>query len=166
MLLIIIILPLSTLAKDPENPEITDQLNDTDLPALDIVSAWFYEKNDEPEYLYTALQVQSLNIYGNAVFSIRWKFETKEYVTGFNTYRLKDNVFRSGDPKRATYWQWNAMPKCEGTTDQETNTITWKVLKSNIGNPKKRRCIDNDKSNSYTRISHKFPVFHHRSRFS
>ena len=136
-LLFLIILPVSTLAGDHENPEIKDNPNDTDLPSLDIISAWFYEKYDEPTYLYTALEVQSLNLNLNAVFSIRWKYDLTEYVTGFNTYRFQNDVFRSGNPKKATYWQWNAMPQCEGTTDQATNTITWKVLKSTIGNPEK-----------------------------
>ncbi len=137
MLLTITILPLTTLAGDPENPEIKDELDDTYLPSLDIESAWFYEKSDEPEYLYTALKVKSINLKANAVLSIRWSYDGKEYVSGFDTYIFQEDVFRSGDPKRATYWQWKNMPECEGIADQTTNIITWKVLKSNIGNPEK-----------------------------
>jgi hypothetical protein len=127
----------SVLAGDEENPEILDEPDDTNLPFLDIESAWFYEKSEEPEYLYTALKVNSLNPRANTVISIRWDHDGTEYVSGFNSYRFRDHVFRGGDPKRATYWQWNKMPECEGTAGQETNTITWKILKSNIGNPQK-----------------------------
>ena len=146
MLLITTILPMTALAGDPENPEIEDELNDTYLPFLDIVSAWFYEKADEPEYLYTALKVQSINLKANAVLSIRWSYDGKEYVTGFDTYIFQDDVFRSGDPKSASSWQWRNMPECDGTIDRTTNVITWKVLKSNIGNPEKGDVLTNTRA--------------------
>jgi len=116
-------------------PEITDDINDTDLPNLDIESAWFYENPDEPEYLYTAIKLQSLNVKMSACISISWSFNGKEYVCGFDIYSWKENVFRSGDPKRATYWQWTSMPECEGQTDFDTHIITWKIPKENIGSP-------------------------------
>lgn len=146
MLLITTIFPLIVIAGDEENPEITDDLNDTNLSSLDIESAWFYENTDDPDYLYTALKIKTLNLETNAVFSIRWSYHGKDYVSGFETYRFRDDVFRSGDPKRATYWQWNNMPECEGTANQDTNIITWKILKSNIGNPEKDDVLINTKA--------------------
>lgn len=146
MLLTTTILPLTALAGDPENPEIKDDLNDTYLPFLDIVSAWFYEKADEPQYLYTAIKVQSINLKANAVLSIRWGYDGKEYVTGFDTFIFQKDVFRSGDPKRASHFQWIHMPECEGTVDRTTNVITWRVLKSNIGNPEKGDVLTNTRA--------------------
>lgn len=137
--LITTLFPLTALvsAGDEENPEIEDELNDTDLPSLDIESAWFYEKANEPEYLYTALKVKSLDLKANACLSIRWSYDGKDYVSGLDTYKFQDPIFRSGDPKRASYWQWMHMPQCEGIANQSTNIITWKILKSNIGSPGK-----------------------------
>jgi hypothetical protein len=148
MLLIALVSPITNivLAGDIENPEIEDELNDTDLPFLDIESAWFYENIDEPEYLYTALKLKSLNIKENTVLSIRWNYNEKDYISGFNSFKFRGHVFRSGDPKRATYWQWNTMPKCEGYIDQDNNIITWKILKSNIGNPKKDEVLMNTRA--------------------
>jgi len=146
MLLTTTILPITALAGDPENPEIEDDLNDTYLPFLDIVSAWFYEKADEPEYLYTALKVQSINLKANAGLSIRWSYDGKEYVSGFDTYIFQDDVYRSGDPKRASHWQWIHMPECDGTVDRTTNIITWKILKSNIGNPEQGDVLTNTRA--------------------
>ena len=97
MLLTATILPMTAFAGDPENPEIKDELNDTDLLFLDIESAWFYENADEPEFLYTALKVHSLSLKINAVYSIRWTYNGKEYVAGFDTYTFRENVFRSGE---------------------------------------------------------------------
>jgi len=138
----------SVLAGDEENPEIVDEINDTDLLFLDIESAWFYEEITEPEYLYTALKVNLLNPKANAVLSIRWSYNGKEYVSGFNSYKFREYTFRGGDPKRATYWQWNQMPECQGTIDQNTNIITWKILKSDIGNPKKDDVLTNTRASA------------------
>ena len=146
MLLTTTILPLTALAGDPENPELEDDLNDTYLPFLDIVSAWFYEKADEPQYLYTAVKVQSLNLKVNAVLSIRWSYNGKDYVSGFDTYIFQDDVFRSGDPKRASHWQWIHMPECDGTANRTANVITWKILKCNIGNPEQGDMLTNTRA--------------------
>ena len=52
MLLIITILPMTgtVMAGDEENPEIEDEAGDA-LGYLDVLSAWFYENPDEPNYL-------------------------------------------------------------------------------------------------------------------
>jgi hypothetical protein len=146
MLLLLAILPVSTLAGDPDDPEITDDLDDTYMPHLDIKSAWFFENPDEPQYLFTALEVKSINLKANAVLSIRWSYKGTEYVSALDTYLFKKDVFRSGDPKQASHWQWIHLPKCEGTINQETNVITWKILKSNIGNPGKDDILTNTRA--------------------
>ena len=53
---------------------------------------------------------------------------------------------RSGDPKRACHWQWIHMPECDGTADRTTNVITWKILKSNIGNPEQGDVLTNTRA--------------------
>jgi len=130
-------LPYIATGGDQDHPEIQDDIDDTDLPNLDIESAWFYEKNDEPEYLYTSLKIKELNPHANAVLTIRWSYNGKEYVSGLDTHKNRPDIFRSGDPQRATNRQWKAMPECTGIIDQETNIITWKIPKENIGNPEK-----------------------------
>jgi hypothetical protein len=139
-------LAIHVSAGDQENPEIEDELDDTDIPSLDIESAWFYEKTGEPQFLYTALKVKLLDLKANACLSIRWSYDGKEYVSGLDTYKFQDYVFRSGDPKRASYWQWKNMPECEGTVNQSSNIITWKILKSNIGNPEKGDVLTNTRA--------------------
>lgn len=146
MLFVTTVVTITASAGDPENPEIKDELNDTYMPSLDIESAWFYEKAEEPEYLYTALKIQSLSLKTNAVLSIRWNFDKKDYVSGFDIYKFQEDVFRSGNPKGASYWQWRNMPKCEGTADKNTNIISWKILKSNIGNPQKGDVLTNTRA--------------------
>ena len=149
-LLIATILPITgtILAGDEEDPEIVDGTGDTDLGFLDIESAWFYEKTDESDYLFTALKIKDLKEAFNAVFSIRWAYNDVVYVSGLSTYYYRDKEFRGGLRQRATYWQWKSMPECIGIFDQNTDIITWKMLKSNIGNPQKGDVLTNTEASA------------------
>jgi hypothetical protein len=145
-LLFTLLPPNISYAENTAEPQITDDQNDTPLPFLDIKSAWFYENPDEPQYLFTALEVQTICLKTNAVLTIRWNLNGKDYVSAFDIKAFQKDVFRSGDPKRATHWQWIHMPECEGTFDLTTNIITWKILKSNIGNPEKNDVLTNTRA--------------------
>jgi hypothetical protein len=136
-LLITILPPTLSAAEKSTDPQITDDQNDTALPGLDIRSAWFYENPDEPHYLYTALEVQTICLKTNAVLTIRWHYNGKDYVSALDIYPYQKDIFRSGDPQKATYWQWIHIPQCEGTYDLNTNIFTWKIPKNTIGNPQK-----------------------------
>jgi hypothetical protein len=128
---------MNGIAISKEEYEITDIIGDTDLGLLDIESAWFYENQDEPEYLFTALKIKDLKESFNAIFSIRWMYNNEEYVSGLDTFFYREKVFRCGLPQRASYLQWKNMPECEGNFDVDAGIITWKILKTNIGNPVK-----------------------------
>ena len=160
-LLITTILPITgtVIAGDEENPEIVDVTGDTDLGFLDIESAWFYEKADEPDYLFTALKIKDLKEAFNAVFSIRWTYNGVVYVSGLSTYYYKDKEFRGGLRQRATYWQWKSMPECIGVFDQNTDIITWKMLKSNIGNPQKGDVLTNTEASAVAGFPFSFIYF-------
>lgn len=147
-LFITIIFPINSIAGDQNDPEIVDNIGDTPLSLLDIEAAWFYEKADEPDYLFTAMKINFLKENYNAVFSICWSFDGKKYAAGVNTFYSRDTIFRCGLPKRATYFQWNRMPRCEGIFDTEEKVITWKILKSSIGNPQQGDVLTNTKANA------------------
>jgi len=147
-LLITIVFPLAVSAGDETNPEIEDELGDTPLSLLDIKSAWFYEIEEEPDYLYISMKILFLKENYNAVFSIRWSFEGDDYAAGVNTFTFRNTIFRCGLPKQATYWQWNKMPICEGDIDTEKGIINWKIPKSTIGNPQPGDILTNTKANA------------------
>jgi len=145
IMLIATILPISTtvFAGNVINPEIVDDVGDTDLVFLDIESAWFYENPSEPDYLYTSLKINDLKENFNAVFSIRWTFNGVVYVAGLDTFSYKSSEFRGGLRQRATFWQWKSMSRCDGTFDHSTNIITWKIPKNSIGNPQQGDVLTN-----------------------
>ena len=160
-LLITTILPITgtVFAGDENDPEIVDGIGDTLLGFLDIESAWFYEKTDEPDYLFTALKIKDLKVASNAVFSIRWTYNGVVYVSGLDTFYYREKEFRSGIRQRATYWQWKSMPKCIGIFDQNTDIITWKILKSNIGNPQESDVLTNTEASAVTGFPLSFIYF-------
>lgn len=137
MLFIASIFSMMVIAGDEENPEINDNIGDSDLIFLDIESVWFFEEQENPEYLYISMKMNDLKNNFSAVLSVRWTFNDIVYVAGLDTFYFRDNVFRSGLRQRASNWQWTNMPESIGLFDMDTNIITWKILKSNIGNPQK-----------------------------
>jgi len=137
MLFISSIFSMIVIAGDEENPEIKDDIGDSDLIFLDIESAWFFEEQENPEYLYISMKINDLKNDFSAVLSVRWIYNDVVYVAGLDTFYFRDNVFRSGLRQRASNWQWKNMPECLGLFDIDSNIITWKILKSNIGNPQK-----------------------------
>jgi len=126
---------LNVIAGDEENPEIEDDIGDTDLSFLDIEAAWFYEKQENPEYLFISMKFQDIKETFPAVFAVKWSYNDIVYVAGLTTYFFKQKDVRSGLYQRGSYWQWKSMPACDGIFDHHKNTFTWTIPKSNIGNP-------------------------------
>jgi hypothetical protein len=56
MLLITTILPITAMAGDENDPEISDTTGDARMN-VDIQKAWFFEDPATPEYLYITLKV-------------------------------------------------------------------------------------------------------------
>jgi hypothetical protein len=156
MLLITTILPLTAMAGDENDPEIRDNLNDQFGPLvehpsrirtqialillqtnsfdfIDINSAWFYENEFEPDYLYAALKIKDLNINTQrAIYTIHWKCNGVPYAVWSHLYNNGQNYSHSvGVDKRFNYrWQ-----DAEVTYDFDRNLVTFKMDKQDIGNP-------------------------------
>ena len=135
VLMMVSISSLNVVAGDEENPEIEDDIGDTDLSFLDIEAAWFFEQEENPEYLCITMKFQDIKETFPAVFAVKWSYNDVVYVAGLTTYFFKPQDIRSGLYQRGTSRQWKSMPTCEGVVDHTKNTFTWTIPKSNIGNP-------------------------------
>jgi hypothetical protein len=158
-LLITTILPMTgtVLAGDEENPEIEDEeqedwdifgplikypslfrfftlfgiLDIESFDVIDIVSAWFYENPDEPEYLCTAIKLEDLEfINQRTIYSVHWKYDGTKYGVGIHTHSNGQYIscFAGEDRTRELY-------ESVGSFDLENNIVTFKMLKEFIGNP-------------------------------
>jgi hypothetical protein len=137
----------SVLAGDEKHPEIEDRTRDVRLTGyfllwpqffvkhIDIVSAWFYEDSENPDYLYASLKLRDLN--GNtetleAIYLISWTYKENTYNAGLKIH--PDGIAYGGyiiDINNGERYE-----HCEGTLDEENNCIIWEVPKDIIGDPK------------------------------
>ena len=131
-------------AGDEVNPEIKDVPMDVKMfgvfsclpqyyfKQIDIISAWFAEENNEPEYLFISLKVRDLQDTSDpfeALYSVTWVYNHEPYQT---LLKIHDDGIFGGyfiiDPT-------GQLQSCGGTLDIEGNMITWKIPKDIIGNP-------------------------------
>jgi len=146
----------TVFAGDENDPEIKDNHNDQFGPLIeyptrmrtrialillqmdsfdfiDIDSAWFYEKELEPEYLYIALKLMDLKINSQrAIYSIHWTFDGLAYAVGTHLYNNGQNYscFVGLDKRFNNKWQ-----KAEATFNFDNNIIIFKIDKNHIGSP-------------------------------
>ena len=100
---------------------------------IDIDSAWFYENELEPGYLYTALKIKDLTINSQrAIYSIHWTFNGLAYAVGSHLYNNGQNYscLVGLDKRFNRNWQ-----DAEVTFDFDNDIITFKIDKNHIGNP-------------------------------
>jgi hypothetical protein len=141
--LVVGLVPQIVNAGDQNNPEITDPENDVLLfgqfagpmtnrllKHMDIHSAWFYEKSDEPNLVYVTLKLQDVKkIRLMGVYGVDWHYDGLEYAVILIFCHGKENY--SGIQIEGI----NFFPmKDFYTIDKEINTITWAVPKEAIGN--------------------------------
>lgn len=141
--LVVGFIPQLVNAGDQNNPEITDSENDVLLLGqfaspianrllkhMDIHSAWFYEKSDEPNVVYVTLKLQEVKktrLMG--IYGVAWHHDGLEYAVVLIFCHGKENL--SGIQIEGT----NYIPMEDFyTLDDEKNTITWAVPKEAIGN--------------------------------
>ena len=136
MLLITTILPSTVIAGDEDNPEIEDEINDTILKHFDIVSAWFHENTEEPDYLFISMKVTNLRRYWmGGAYLVEWKCNTGRYASSAILGTSIRENWRCGDYSDGENTQFTDLPPCEGSFDKSNNILTWKISKNQIGNP-------------------------------
>jgi hypothetical protein len=129
------ILPITVTAGDESDPEIVDGEDTAVFDYLDIISAWFYEKENEPDYLYTALKLKEINtLKFKQHLTVHWEHNGVECASSL--------VIGYGEPWYAFiagyghgFWFQEHYVEIEGNFDTETGIITCKIPKSIINNP-------------------------------
>ena len=82
ILLITNILPMTVIAGDEENPEISDEIGDA-FGNVDINSVWFSEKSEEPDYLFVHMKLNHMRLYKiQQTFAAFWEYKGIQYACG------------------------------------------------------------------------------------
>ena len=132
VLLTITILPKTNivLAGDKDNPEIEDNMGDCPIRAIDIISAWFFEDPQDPDFLYTAIKVRDLKytwIVTNYV--MYWYYNSTLYFSLLSTWGQGSNSLCSIVENGVL------LQQIAGSCDLENDVIAMKIPKNVIGDP-------------------------------
>jgi hypothetical protein len=127
----------SVIAGDEDNPEIIDNSNDTMMKHYDIISAWFSEIEEDPDYLVISLKVNSLKtLWMGGTYLVEWTSTSGRFASGSMIgLGLMKNSWRCGDYSKGDYTKYDELTLCEGSFDKIESIITWKIPKIEIGNP-------------------------------
>jgi len=152
MLVISIPFTLVASAGSEEDPEVVDE-EDTDVfNYLDIVSAWFYEKAEEPDYLYTAIKLKEINpFHPKQHLVVNWEHNGIDCASCM--------VIGYGDPWfifNAGYghgwWFEEHYVETDGEYDLETGIIIHKIPKEIINNPQKGDVLTKTRAAAFERF--------------
>jgi len=154
MLLITTILPItgSVIAGDENDPEIVDEPEDDVFDYLDIISAWFYENEDEPDYLFTALKIKEINpLHLKQHLTIHWEYNGVECASGMHIgYGKPWFDFSAGYGHG--WWFQEHYQRIEGEYNEETGIIICKIPKNMINNPQKDDVLTNTHALTFERF--------------
>jgi len=151
MLFITITFSITVLAGSEEDPEIVDELDEESVEYLDIISAWFYEKEDEPQYLFTALKIKEINPYHlKQHLSVQWEYNGEFCAAGLIIGYGKPWLYYSAGYGHG-WWFQEFYEEIEGDYDDETGIITCKIPKEMIKNPQKDDVLTKTRAETFQR---------------
>jgi hypothetical protein len=149
VLLITTILHITAIAGDENDPEIKDHIRDVRLfgylPFLlqsyfrhaDIVSIWFNEDSNNPDYLYISLKLRNLRTNTDsleAIYLVQWTHNDKMWEAVVKIHPT--GVYES--PHICRFYahdDYSDYYNVGCTFDVDYNIITWEIPKDKIGNP-------------------------------
>ncbi len=142
VILLVAISPMASIALY-DNHEITDDEGDTRFSYVDMVWGSFYEKRSQPKYLFVELKIADLKNRIGTVYAIHWYHNDIHYdVALHNGIMIPPQMFEHWS---CNYYNergkpidtWNDSYN-SGSFDLDTGIITWKILKSCVGDPQTR----------------------------
>lgn len=150
MLLITTILPITAMAGDEENPEITDLTGDA-FGYIDINSVWFFENEETPEFLYVSEKINGPKEFvPQQTFAVFWTHNNIEYSCGLGVgfrfvewERFDVVIYHDNDVE---------IIEVNGTYNLDTGIITCEIPKAIIGNPQTGDVLTGTWSNAFRRL--------------
>ena len=150
--MISILFPFSIQAGSEEDPEIIDETDNDVVDYLDIISAWFFEKEEEPEYLFTALKMKEINPYHlKQHLTVHWEFNGIPCASGLHIgYDTAWYSYCAGYGHG--WWFQEHYQEITGEFNEETGIIICKIPKSIIKNPQKGDVLENTYASTFQRF--------------
>jgi hypothetical protein len=141
MLLITTILPMTAMAGGEQNPEIKDKTGDM-FKHVDIVSVWFHEDDNNPDYLYVSFKVRGLldrTQMLEAIYFVDWNFQGNTYGADAHVFPTGVSPFTAGKLIVTGHGpsDYASYVLCKSIFDVYHSIMTWIIPKTAIGNPHK-----------------------------
>ena len=152
MLLVTTALSATVMAGDEQNPEIKDEVDNEVPDYLDIISAWFYENPDDPEYLFASLKLKEISyLRFKQHLTIHWEHNGVECAAGmFIGYGQPWFSFNAGYGHG--WWFQEHYVNISGEYDLDIGVFTCKIPKEVINNPKKGDVLTNTQAVTFQRF--------------
>ncbi|MFE3846098.1 hypothetical protein ACFL1L_04490 [Thermoplasmatota archaeon] len=151
MLFITITLSITAQAGSEEDPEILDELDEESVEYLDIISAWFFEKEDEPQYLFISLKLNEITPYRlKQHLSVHWEYNGEFCAAGLVIGYGKPWFFYHAGYGHGWCFQ-EFYEEIEGDYNEESGIITYKIPKEIINNPQKGEVLTKTKAETFQR---------------
>jgi len=146
---------INAIAGNMNDPEITDAAGDA-FGYLDIDSVWFYEEEDNPDFLFVAMKINepSYNKF-QQTFAVFWKYGDKQYACGLHLgFDIKENWERytAGEYDNRAPSVGSKNYNINGTYSISEGVILWEIPKEYIGGPEKDDVLANTWSNAFRRL--------------
>ena len=152
MLFILSIISINVSAGSEEDPEIIDDEDDETFDHLDIISAWFYEKEEEPDYLFTALKIKEINQNKfKQHLTVHWEHNGIECASSLHI-GYGNPWFSFGAGYGHGFWFMEHYQRIEGEYDEETGIIICKIPKNIINNPQQGDVLTKTKALTFQRF--------------
>lgn len=143
---------MNVFAGSEEDPEILDEEDDAVFDHLDIISAWFYEREEEPEFLFTALKLKEINSDRlKQHLTVHWEHNGIECASSLHIGYGNPWFSFSGGYGHG-FWFQEHYQQIEGEYDEETGIIICKIPKSIINNPQKGDVLTKTKALTFQRF--------------
>lgn len=135
-----------------DDPQIEDEIEDDVFDYLNIISAWFYENPDEPNYLYVSLKLKEINGFKlKQHLTVHWEHNGVECACGLHIgYGKPWFGFSAGYGHG--WWFEEHYERISGEYDMETGVATCKIPKSIINNPQKGDMLTNTYASTFQRF--------------
>jgi len=153
MLLITTTLSATVMAGDEEHPEIEDEIEDDVFGYLDIISAWFYEQEDLPDYLFIGLKLKEINTKPfKQHLTVHWEYNGIPCAAMMSVgYQGFQEVNYSAGWGHG-FWFQEHYQSIEGNYDEETGIINMKIPKIFIKDPQKGDVFTNTYALTFQRF--------------
>lgn len=141
----------NVLAGSEEDPEIEDEPNENVMEYLDIISAWFYEEENQPDYLFVALKLKEINPYHlKQHLVVQWEYNEEFCAAGLHIGYGQPWFYYSAGYGHG-WWFQEFYEQIEGEYDSENGIILCKIPKEIINNPQMGDTLTKTKASTFQR---------------